>query len=68
MDHPQYSPHLISLYFFLSLNFKKKFWGQIFKVENEIMEFLNGLKKKDFNMLKQTMKKSIDNDIKYFEN
>ena len=41
-------------------------------IEYQIMEFLNGLKKKDFNsafnILKQKMKKRINNDSKYFEN
>ena len=33
-------------------------------IENEIMEFLNGLKKKDFKIRKQKMKKRINNGVK----
>ena len=35
IDHPQYSPHLAPFDFSLFLKFKKKFRGQIFKVEND---------------------------------
>ena len=75
IDHQQYSTHLASFDFFQFLSLKRSSEDKYLKwkmIENEIMEFFNGLKKKDFNsafnMWKQKMKKRIDNDFKYFKN
>ena len=75
IDHLQYSTHFPLFNFFCFLSSKRSSEDKYLKrkiIENEIMEFFYGLKKKyfnnAFNMWKQKMKKLIDNEFKYFKN